>query len=199
MCQNVFSFFITFYDICVNILEQSSHCVSGTSFVSIGHSHGQIAFSKTAQVCILFHIFFLKSHSDIFLRDRIYISSPCSWTDHCNCLIQQSVGNTDVMVPDFRVQVRKEDKSSSSVFFLKHLPLNSVIMLKGSLDHMEIPHINVSLNGQYQPADLVNELSESSTQLRIFQLRPKTPWDIRNASLTEFLVLPKFLIQRVSV
>ena len=58
----------------------------------------------------------------------------------------------------------KEIRSSSSFFFLEHLPLNSVIMLKGSPDHMEIPHVSVSLNSQYQTADLVNELSESSTQ-----------------------------------
>ena len=62
---------------------------------------------------------------------------------------------------------------SSSVFFLEHLPLNSVIMLKGSSDHMEIPHVNVSLNSQYQPADLVNELSESSTQSPNLRVKTK--------------------------
>jgi len=46
-------------------------------------------------------------------------------------------------------------------------------MLKGIPDHMEIPHVNVSLNSQYQPADLVNELSESSTHSPNLRVKTK--------------------------
>lgn len=158
-------------------------------FYSIGHSHGQIAFQDN-QVCILFHLFFLKVILT-FSKDGSTFLLYCSWTDHCQLPPYSRVWNTDVMVPSFQSLGQK----GMGVFFLcfsflEHLPLNSVIITKGSLDH-GIPHINVSLTASIQPADLVNELSGQHSSLQIFQLRPDT-WDIRNASLTEFLVIPKF-------
>lgn len=116
--------------------------VSGTSFVHIDPSLCQTAFSKDSpSIYLIPHILqvvltlFQREAGSTFLllepgQKIVTASTSRVWATQTSCCLTSESRS------------KKEIRSSSApLFFLEHLPLNSVIMLKGGPDHMKISHV----------------------------------------------------------